>query len=574
MPPASETKRQRYSKLVAALKNERNSFDAHWRELSEFIKPRRTRFMTADRNRGDRRNSKIIDSSATYAARTLSSGMMSGVTSPARPWFRLTTPDPDLAEFGPVKDWLHTVTRRMQTVFLRSNWYNALPTVYGDMGVFGTAAMLMVEDDESVIRCYPFAVGSYYLSNDAKLRVRVFCREFQMTVRQIVEQFGTKPNSRAIDWSNISDRVKTAWDNGNYEDWIDVTHVIRPNTDYDGSRIESKYKPFVQCYYEGAGNAGNPDDKFLNETGFDEFPVLAPRWEVTGEDVYGTDCPGMTALGDIKGLQLMKKFGLQAVEKQVKPPMVAPPEMRTAKLSILPGDVSYVAESQHRTFRAAHDVALNLNDLRQETAEVRQLIRRAFFEDLFLLLSQLDDQDRTATEIMERKEEKLLVLGPVLEQLNQDALDPGIDRAFNAMVRKGQVPDPPPDMEGMDLKVEYISIMAQAQKMVGLGGLERFSLFVTNMLAATPNDTSLLDKVDRDQLIDEYGEMTGVPPRVIVPDEQVAEIRQARAQAAKAQQAAEQIATVAPAAKQLSETDVSGDNALTALLGAGEMAGV
>jgi len=128
-------------KLASKLQLERSSFDDHWRQLNDFILPRRTRFQTTDDDQDkDRRTTKIVDGTATRAARTLQSGLHSGVTSPARPWFRLTTPDPDLAEFGPVKQWLHTVTTRMQTVFLRSNIYNILPVLYGDLGVFGVFA--------------------------------------------------------------------------------------------------------------------------------------------------------------------------------------------------------------------------------------------------------------------------------------------------------------------------------------------------------------------------------------------------------------------------------------------------
>ena len=563
--PTAESRRARAAKEIAGAKNERSSFDAHWRELADFIKPRRSRFQTTDRNRGDRRSQKIIDSAGTFAARTLASGMMSGVTSPARPWKRLTTPDPELAEFGSVKDWLYVVNRRMDAVFLRSNLYNALPTVYSDMGIFGTAAMLVAEDDDEVVRCYPFAIGSYYLGNDSKLRVRVFAREFELSVRQIVEMFGLKENGRDIDWSKLSTAVKTAWDSSNYDQWIKVSHLISPNAEYSSERIESKYQRFGECYFEGSGGG---DDKLLRESGFEDFPVLAPRWEVTGEDIYGTDCPGMTALGDIKSLQLMKKYGLQAIEKGVKPPMIAPPETRSSKLSIIAGDVSYVAEAQGKQFRPAMTPTLNLADLKGETDEARSLIRRAFYEDLFLMLSMSDRREITATEIMERREEKLLALGPVLEQLNQDLLNPLIDRTFAIMHRRGMIPDPPPELEGMELRVEYESVMAQAQKAVGLSGLERFTAFAFNAVTATTDPTKA-DKIDFDQVLDEHAEMSGVPPRVVRSDEDVAKMRADRAKQQQAQSIADQAPKLAGAAKALGEADVSGDNALSRLLGAG-----
>jgi hypothetical protein len=563
---AGLTRKQKYEKLVAQMKNDIQSFLSHWKDLNDYILPRRGRFQLTDRNRGDRRTKNIIDSTATFAARTLSSGMMSGITSPARPWFRLSTPDPDLAERATVKDWLHTVTQRMSTVFLRSNWYNVLPTLYYDLGVFGTAAMMIEEDDEDVIRCSSFPVGSYYIANDSKGRVRVFVREFGMTVRQIVERFGRNGD----DMSNISTPVRTAWEQGTLDTWFDVVHVIAPNPEYDVNRLGSRYKQFTSCYYE-RGN--NDPDLYLEEKGYHEFPVFVPRWAVTGEDVYATDCPGMTVLGDVKALQLGEKRAAQAMEKQLNPPMVAPPSMQSFRLSIIAGDVSYVPEgpNTNSTFRPAHEVKPALQEWEYRQERIRQRINEGMYANLFLMLAYSDPsrgkQPVTATEIAERQEEKLLALGPVLEQLNQDLLDPGIDRVFAIMMRAGLIPPPPQELEGVSLRVEYISIMAQAQKMIGLSSLERFSGFLSQQLAATPQDPSILDKVDRDQMIDEYADMTGIPPRIIVPDEQVAAIRAQRAKAAQAQRATESAMQEARAAKDLSAAKTSPDNALGQLLG-------
>jgi hypothetical protein len=277
----------------------------------------------------------------------------------------------------------------MQMRYVRSNFYNKLPLVYNDLGVFGTSAVLLEEDDLSGLRYYDLPIGSYYLALDERQKVGVFAREFQMTVRQIVKKFGVIKGTRDIDWSRISTAIKNQWDLGNYDTYVEVGHVIEPNENYDREKFGSAYLPFSSCYYE-KGNQNS--DILLEEKGYHEFPVFAPRWEVTGEDAYGTSCPGMVALGDIKALQVMKKRGLQAIEKGVNPPMVASTSMRSSKLSQLPGDVSYVDETQTQKFRPAHEVSVNLNDLRQETAEVRQLIRRAFYEDLFLMLTYGDQQ--------------------------------------------------------------------------------------------------------------------------------------------------------------------------------------
>jgi hypothetical protein len=559
----TDSRREHCQRLHAALKNERSSWESHWRECGDFVKPRRLQFTGTDVNRGDRRSQKIIDSTATFALRTLAAGMMSGLSSPARPWFRLTTPDPDLAEQGSVKQWLHVVTQRMQTVFLRSNLYNVLPTIYSDMGLFGTAAMAVLEDDESVMRCHPFPIGSYCLGNDAKQRVRVFTREPRFTVRQIVELFAPITGRGLRDWSRVSQRVRDAWKAGRTEDWVDVTHVIEPNPEADPGRLFSRYKPFRSTYYEQGGDP----DVALEDKGFDEFPILAPRWEVSAGDVYGSDCPGMTVLGDIRQLQAMKRRMLQGIEKMVNPPMVGPPQLRSVKASTIAGDITYVQESQHQSFRPAHEVRLNLADLRNEVAATQYMIRRGFYEDLFLMLDQALDGDprKTATEIMERKEEKILALGPVLEQTNQDLHDPLIDRCFAIMDRRHLIPPPPPELEGQALKVDYESIMAQALKSTGRSSVDTFTGFALNLAKFKPD---ALDKVDTDQLLDEYGQITAVPPRIVRSDEDVQAIRQQRAQAEQAAHQAEVAKNAAAAAQSLGNTPTDGPNALTDLAGA------
>jgi hypothetical protein len=570
-----KNKRHKLELLRAQLEIERSSFLSHWRELGDFILPRRPRFDITDVNKGDKRNQKIYDSTASLASRTLRSGMMAGVTSPARPWFRLTTSDPEMAESGAVKKWLSTVQERMQTSFLRSNIYNVLPTMYGDLGTFGTAPIFIEEDFKNVMRGTSFPIGSYTIAKDYRGVVNTFVREFRMTVRQIVDQFGVKVNNE-YKWDNFSDTVKSLYNSGHYEQWVDVVHVVYPNDEYIPERLEAKYKKYASCYYErgsyGASGSTNIDTqhiggidngKFLRESGYDYFPVLCPRWETTGEDVYGTDCPGMTALPDIKQLQTGEKRVAQAIEKMINPPMVAPTSLKNAKVSILPGDITYAdARDGQVGLRTAHEVSLSINEMENKQSQVRQRIQRAYYEDLFLMLANDTRSNITAREIEERHEEKLLALGPVLEQLNQDLLDPLIDLAFDLHVKQGFIPPPPDELQGKDLKVEYISIMAQAQKLVGIAGVERFTSYVGNLAAVNPN---ILDKVDFDQAVDVYADMTSVPPSMVRTDEDVAVMRQQKAHAEQMQQRMNMMQQGAAVAKDLSGASLEGDNALTKL---------
>lgn len=559
----ADTVRKQVDQRLSQLRNERaRGWEHNWRDLSDFIEPRTGRWNLSDANEGQRRDQKIINSTATYSARVLEAGMMSGITSPARPWFKFATPDPSLMEYGPVKIWLHQVEIAMREVFIKSNLYNALPTIYGEEGIFGSAAMVAMADEKDMVRFYPFTVGSYFLANSSRNQVDTIYREFRMTARQMIQQFGKEGVSTTV--RNMADQ--------NSETWIDVCHAIEPRAEREKGRKDSKNMPFQSVYWEKGGDA----DKVLREAGFREFPGMAPRWKVNGEDVYGSG-PGALAIGDIKALQLMERRKAEMIEKGVRPPMTAPESLRNQKASIVPGDITYVNIQQGmQGFMPTYEVDPNwLQGLRGEINAHEGRIKTAFFEDLFLMIAQMETV-RTATEIAARKEEKMLMLGPVLERLNDELLDPLINRTFSLMLEqsapiwagllpgKPLLPPPPEELAGVDLRIEYISILAQAQKALGVASIERTLGFAGNLAGM---DQSILDKINMDQAMDEYTAMIGAPPTILRNSDQVAQIRKDRAEAQQQQAQTEQLGQGVQAAKLLSETDVSRPSALTTLAG-------
>lgn len=546
----AESEKQRLEAHLAQLKNERSSYESHWRDLSDFINPRGSRFLASETNKGDRRNTKIVDPEGSLAHRTLSSGMMSGITSPARPWFKLETPDPEMMNNGQVKIWCETVQKRMNEVFNRSNLYQSLPIIYGQLGTFATGSLSVVDDETDVIRTYPRPIGSFYLANNARLSIDTDYREFSMTVRQLVMKFGLK---------SVSGTVKSLWDAGRYETWVQVVHAVFPNVNRDTGRMDSKNKLYKSVYYEKTGDG----DTLLSEMGFDEFPNLSPRWEINGEDVYGSNCPGMLALGQIKALQLEQKRKSQLIDKATNPPMIGPSALKKERVSMIPGAITYIDQvTGTEGLRPAYLVNPNTADLMADIQDTRQIIDRSYFVDLFMMLQNVNTRSMPVEAVVEMREEKLLMLGPVLERLNDELLNPLIERTYAIMARRKLLPEPPKVLHGIPLKITYISVMAQAQKAIGLSSLERFVGFVGNLAQDRPD---ALDKLNVDQAIDNYAEMSGVSPLIVVPQEQVEQIREQRAQQAQQQQAMEMGVAAAQGAKTLSETQTSEPSALTAL---------
>lgn len=560
----NQTLREQLESRRTQLVAERESWLEPWKELRDYIEPTAGRFDGEKMNDGKRKGERIINNTATMAAQILSAGMHSGMTNPASPWFKLEAPDPGLNEYGPVRNWLYTVQKVMEGVFIRSNLYNALPTCYGEQGVFGQGVVCAVQDDDEVVRFYNFTVGTYMLATSNRQKVDVLYRDFHMTPRQMAQQFGK---------DNLSPTTKALLEKGT-ETWVCVCHAIEPNDDFRPGRFQQNTRMrYRSVYWEMKSDR----QKVLRSSGLKRFNVMAARWDVKGDNVYGRG-PGSTCIGDVKALQLAELRDHQLVDKVVNPPLAVPASIRNeGGVSLLPGGVTYIQDSQVG-IEAKPLFQVDTRAMPSIANKIQQAERRideAFFVDLFLMISRMDNV-RTATEILARKEEKMLMLGPVLERQNDELLDPIIDVTFNLMFEQSLpiwnglvpgrplIPPPPQELVGMDLRVEYTSILAQAAKQVGAGSIERAFAFTGNLAQSFPEASDLINV---DAAVSSYFTAVGVDPRILRDEQQVAAMRQARAEQLAQQRQQEQLGQIAEGAKLLSETDMGGNNALTQLAG-------
>ena len=538
-------KRSQLMSRWGQLKSERASWWSHWQEVSNYLLARNGRYFSSDRNKGGRRHNNIYDNTGTRALRTLGAGMMAGATSPARPWFRLGTADPELNNHPPVKMWLDDVTRRMMLVFQRSNTYRALHGIYEELGAFGTAASIVLPDYDNVVHHYPVTTGEYAIATDWRGNVCTLYREFEKTVSEVVKEFG---------YDNCSRGVRSMYDNGNLDGWVQIVHAIEPRADRDIRKKDAANMPWGSYYFEPGGDG----DKCLRRSGFSRFPAVVPRWGVVGGDIYGSS-PGMEALGDIKQLQHEQLRKAQGIDFMTKPPLQAPTSMKNRDVEMLPGGITFV-DGAGGGIKTAFDVNLNLEHLLVDIQDVRGRIQGSFYADLFLMLANATDTRMTATEVAERHEEKLLMLGPVLERLHNELLNPLIDVTFDRMVAAGIVPPAPGQLSGMDLSVEFVSMLAQAQRAIGTNGVDRFVGSLANVAGLRPE---VLDKFDHDHWANSYSDMLGIDPRLVLPDDQVAALRAARDQAQAAQQQQQAMQEQSVTARNLAAAPTGEQNALT-----------
>lgn len=553
--PAIMRLREHCDQMLIALRSDRTSWWTHWREIADYLIPRRYKWLITPNqaNRGSPINQRIVDNTGTVALRVLSAGMMSGITSPGRPWFKLATNNDVLNDSGPVKLWLAECQKRLATVFAESNFYTSLATVYGDLGAFGTGVLIIYQDYDDVIRCTNTCAGEYFLAQDDRQDVSTLGREFVLTVKQVAEMFGLE---------NCSPTIRGAIETGGamLTREVKIGHLIEKNSDLVPGAPGVKGMPWREVYWE----LGSGSNYLLRTRGFHEKPFIAPRWDIVGNDAYGRS-PGMDALGDVKMLQVEQKRKAQAIDKHVNPPMVADVSLKNEPATMLPGGVTYVANSNGVGFKPVYEIKPDFQGLAQDIQQVQERIKVTFFNDLFMMISQLDTV-RTATEIDARKEEKLIQLGPVLERFENEALDPAINCTFDIMLRGGLLPPVPQELSGQKIKVEYISMLAEAQKAASTAGIERLAGFVGNLAAVKPE---ALDNIDIDEMIDEYADMLGVSPKVIVATAKVIQLRAARNQQMQQQQTLQNSMAAAQGAQTLSQTDVGGGvNALQKMIGA------
>lgn len=545
-----ESDKLRLTRRKAMLWSERASWLTDWQQLVDYVAPMAGRFSDTDHNRGDKvqRSKKINDSTGRRALRVLAAGLQAGMSSPARPWFRLSTGDTELDDNYDVKTWLRACEDKMRAVFASGNVYRTLHQLYVELGAFGTGCAVMMPSYDDVVRMMPLTIGEYALALDGEGKVCALVREFSYTVGQLVDEFGIE---------NCSTHVKNLYEKQTLDVWVRCVHVVEPRKYRDTTKLDGKNKKFRSVYFE-QGGANDSDNRLLRDSGFDTFNVLAPRWEVNGTDVYGTG-PGHEALPAIRELQHGKHRKGQAIDYQTNPPLQVPATLKTAGVNRLPGGTVYVdTVGSENAIKTLFDVKLDLQHLREDMSEVKESIRQHFFEDLFLMMANDNRSGITATEVAERHEEKLLMLGPVLERLQNELFDPLIDFTFDQLAKGNALPPPPPQMQGRNLEVEYIGLLAQAQRAVALRSVDRL-IATAGSIASATGDPGVWDNIDTDEVIEEYADGLGVAPSMLRSKEAREALRaqrQAQQQAAQAAASAEQLAKAGASASQIDPTAI------------------
>ena len=546
----------------------------NYSDLARFILPRRSIWLTQSAGglpspntmtRGLEINDAIVDPTATFALRICAGGLMSGLASPSRPWFKIVPAMRGVEVDDAGRAWLDSVEDVVYTVLARSNFYNSFAQECEDIVVYGTAVNIIYEDEKDLIRCYVPCTGEYYLGNGATNRVNTLNRVYVMTISQMVDFFGL---------ANCSPEVQKMWaeKGGALSTERLIAHSIEPNfaiNDKGDGRVKGNFAWRETYWMYGAGTPYP-----LAIRGFVEQPFTAARWATQSNDAYGRS-PGMDVLPDVMQLQVETRRKAEGIEKGLRPPLLAHSDLKNQPTSSLPGMITYVNDmSSGKGMRSMYETSFDLDHVSQDLAQIQMRIKTGFFNDLFLMIAQGPTEEKTATEIQAKLVEKTAVLGPVIENLLSEGLQPKLRRIFGILKRRGMIPPVPDSLKNVALDIQFVSLLALAQKAASTGGMEALARMSGEMAAIWPE---VKDNVDADNFIRMYSELLGNKQSILRDPKIVAQQRAVQAQALQKQQqqadishAAQTAQVGAQAAQVAANTSIgSGGTALDAILGTG-----
>ena len=505
-----EKVKERFSKL----ESDRRTWEDHWQELTTYILPNRSD-ITVRTTPGEKKNLVLLDNTAMMSNELLAGSLHGMLTSPASPFFAITTGQTEIDELDEVRKWLQEVERRMHNVINGSNFQTEVHQLYLDLTCLGTAGMSIVEDDETVVRFMTHHIRELYVAENNKGQIDEVYRKFKWNIRQIVGEFGE-------DVVKLSKNLTRAWQKQS-DECFEIINAVYPrdvaSTDFNDTR---RYV----CQYILCGETETVD---LEVEYFREKVFVVPRWTKVSGETYGRS-PGMNALPDAKTLNKMTETVMIGAQKAVDPPLQAPDDGFVLPLRTRPGGISYYRSgSQDRLEPIFNDTRVDFGFA--ALRERRGRIRESFFIDQ-LQLNQ--GPQMTATEVNSRDETRMRFLGPMMGRQHSEFLRPMIDRTFEIMARRDMIPPAPQVLTelGIKLDVTYSSMIAKAQRMTDAQNISRAMQAIAPFASM---DQTIFDNFNGDKAVVSISKIHGLPQEILRDKVEVEQIRNARA---KAQQAA------------------------------------
>ena len=507
---------QEYRKLAAELKSnltrlkeKRSNWESHWQEVADYMLPRKAE-ITKERARGDKRSTQIYDATQIHSLELLAASLHGMLTSSANRWFSLRFKEAVLNEDDAAREWLEDSVDKMYLAFARSNFQQEIFENYHDLICFGTACLMIEEDEDDIVRFSARHIKEIYIEENKKGLIDNVYRKFKITVSQAIEKFGAE---------NVSNEINKTFKTNPYDE-VEICHVVRPRFNYDSSKKDKKNMKFQSIYFE------HKTDHIISIGGFNQNPYIVSRYLKSSTEIYGRS-PAMNALADTKVLNKMVEHGLKAAAKQIDPPLLIPDDSMLSPVRMSPGSLNYYRSGSRdriEPLNIGQNTTVTLNAENQR----REAIARMFHVDQ---LQVQQNRTMTATEVLQRNEEKMRILGPVMGRIQSELLEPMINRVFSIMLRNRLFVEAPAILANQEIDIEYVSPMALAQKGQELQNIMRGLEIFGSISQMAP----VQDYLDENGLVKQLVKTLGLPARMIKSDKEVQAIRMERQQAQQQQ---------------------------------------
>lgn len=497
------------------LRGLRQSWENYWQDVLYYCIARKA-YVTRSKQEGDRLPCDVYDSAAIEALRIFAAGLMGYLTNPSAKWFNLRTENRDLMDDKEVKVWLKDSEDKIYDTLNGSNFSSAIHEGYLDFGSIGMCVIFIEEDLKDYIRFYTRPIKEIFIDQSEREEIDTVYREFEFTIRQIYRKWG----------ENCSKETIEKYNKGKLEEKVTILHCVEPRYDYHPGKKDSVNMPFMSVYIE------KETKKKLSEGGYKSFPYMIAGANKESGELYYTS-PMMECFSDTKMVNQMVKTNLRAGMKSADSPLDVPSDGFLNPLNLNPGAINYRnpgTPGDNNEIRQIYKDKSGVPITLELIDRVEQKIQRALFVDLFLALAQRDPK-MTATEVLAREQERMLLLGPMLGRLTE-MFSNIIKKTFEILTDKRIILPLPQSLVGQEnLIVEYVSLLAKAQKASDLKSISNTVALIGPIAQAIPD---VLDKIDADKYVDEVADLTGINPELIRDKSEVEEIRKARATAQEA----------------------------------------
>ncbi len=508
----------------------RGTWESHWQDIADLVLPGD---VTIRRHPGEKRREKIFDSTAPLAVQRFAAAVQSYVAPQGSKWHGLRAMPEELNEDEEVTEYFDALRDVLFTYRLApfTNFYSQLNEVLLSLGAFGTGVLFIGEQPRG-LRYKSVPIAEAYLGENAVGQIDQFDRFYEMSARQIRQMFKNVP-------SNVTRALDKEPDKP-----FQLLHCVMPREDYNERLKDSKNMPFASFYIERESRT------ILDEGGFRKFPYAVARYVTAPGEVYGRS-PAMSVLPTIQGAGAIFKTMIRAAEYQAFPPTLVHEDGILGRMTLQPHSVvAGGLDAQGRAMVAPLQVGaqpqLGVDVLAQE----RGVINDAFLITLFQIL--VEAPQMTATEVLQRAQEKGALIGPALARLSTDLFGPLIDRELDLLAPHNALPKPPDVLVqyGGGYEVEYDSPLSRAQKSEEAVATMRLMEFAG---ANEPIYPGLTKRIDSDEALKIVHRSFGAPQKLLRTDDEMEALEEQEAQKMAAASALEAAPAAAGALKDIAQ---------------------